>query len=373
MDLEAVEVALRSGWLTTGPQVEAFEQAMATFCGAPHAVAVSSGTAALHAMMHAIGIGPGDEVIVPTMTFAATANCVVYQGGKPVFVDVEADTLLLDPAAVEAAVTPRTKAILTVDYAGQPCDYRVLREIANRHNLVLAADACHSLAAAYRGSPVGTLADLTAFSFHPVKNMTTGEGGMVVTGCEPWAARMRSFRNHGLSADFRQRQQSGTWTYHIEELGYNYRLTDLQSALGRSQLVKLPDWIRRRREIAAAYNAALPSCDRVRPLAVRPEVEHAYHLYVTRWQPASAGSDQRDVFEALTKRGIGVNVHFLPVHLHPFYQREFGTRPGLCPVAEAAYREILSLPMFPGLTDEQVARVIAAVEAVSSQQSSQAA
>jgi perosamine synthetase len=229
-DIEAVVQVLRSDWLTTGPRVEEFEQAVARCVDAPYAVAVSNGTAALHAAMYAIGVGPGDEVIVPAMTFAATANSVVYQGGTPVFADVEPQTLLLDPLQVAAKITPRTKAVVAVDYAGQPCDYTALRDIVEKHGVLLIADACHALGASCEGKPVGSLADLTVFSFHPVKHITTGEGGMVVTAHAELAARMRLFRNHGISSDHRQRHQLGTWYYEMTDLGYNYRLTDLQCA-----------------------------------------------------------------------------------------------------------------------------------------------
>ena len=256
-DIEAVIQVLRSDWLTTGPKVEAFEQAVAQYGGATYGVAVNSGTAALHAAMYAIGIGPGDEVIVPAMTFAATANSVVYQGGTPVFADVEPQTLLLDPRQVVAKITPRTKAVVAVDYAGQPCDYTALRDIAEKHGVYLIADACHALGGAYQGKPVGSLADLTVFSFHPVKHITTGEGGMVVTAYSELAERMRMFRNHGITSDHRQRDQRGTWYYEMTDLGYNYRLTDLQCALGLSQLQKLAAWLSRRQMIAGCYDASL--------------------------------------------------------------------------------------------------------------------
>lgn len=360
-DVAAVTEALRSDWLTTGPKVAEFEDAFARTAGAREAVAVSSGTAALHATMFALVVGPGDEVIVPAMTFAASANCVVFQGGTPVFADVDPDTLLLSPADVEAKITPRTKAIVAVDYAGQPCAYDELREIATGRSLAIVADACHALGARYRGRPVGSLADLTAFSFHPVKHITTGEGGMVTTDREDLAQRMRAFRNHGLSSDHRQREKEGSWRYEMLELGYNYRLTDIQCALGLSQLRKLSTWVARRQEIARRYDEAFADVPGVRPLAVRPEVSHSYHLYVIRLELDGKGADRAAAFRSLRADGIGVNVHYLPVHLHAFYRARFGTRPGLCPVAEAAYERILSLPMFPRMTDGDVEDVIRSV------------
>lgn len=357
-DIAAVVEVLRSDWLTTGPVVPRFENAVAAFTGARYGVAVSSGTAALHAAMHAARIGPGDEVVVPPITFVATANAVVFQGGTPVFADVDPETLLLDPAAAKAAITPRTKAIVAVDYAGQPCDYDALRAIANRHRLVLIADACHSLGGAYRGRPVGTLADLTVFSFHPVKHITTGEGGMVMTDRVDYRDRMGAFRNHGIGTDHRQRAERGTWFYEMTELGYNYRITDFQCALGLSQLSKLPAWLDRRRAIAAAYNRAFAGVPFVRPVAVRSDVAHAYHLYPVRVDFRALGTDREHIFQILRDRGIGVNVHYIPVHLQPFYMRTFGTAPGLCPLAEAAYAELLSLPLFPAMTDTDVDRVV---------------
>ncbi|MEP6995367.1 MAG: UDP-4-amino-4,6-dideoxy-N-acetyl-beta-L-altrosamine transaminase [Acidobacteriota bacterium] len=358
-DVAAVVEALRSDWLTTGPRVEEFEEAFADFVGARHAVAVNSGTAALHAAMFAAGVGPGDEAIVPAMTFVASANCVVFQGATPVFADVDRDTLLLDVSSAASRITSRTKAIVAVDYAGQPCDYDSLRALADARGLKLIADGCHALGGRYHDRPVGSLADLTAFSFHPVKHITTGEGGMVTTDSPELALRMRGFRNHGLNNDSRQREKEGSWYYEMVELGFNYRLTDFQCALGMSQLRQLPGWIRRRQEIARCYDAALAAEAGIRPLQTASGVTHAYHLYVVRLD-----GDRSGMFRALRADGIGVNVHYIPVHLHPFYRTRFGTGPGLCPVAERAYEEILSLPMFPQMTDGDLERVITALFAV---------
>ncbi|TSA38391.1 MAG: UDP-4-amino-4,6-dideoxy-N-acetyl-beta-L-altrosamine transaminase [Porphyromonadaceae bacterium] len=357
-DVAAVVAALRSDWLTTGPKVAEFEEVFADFTGAKHAVAVSSGTAALHAAMHAIDIGPGDEVIVPPMTFAATANCVVYQGGKPVFVDVDSDTLLIDPDRIEEKITPATKAIIAVDYAGQPCNYERLRAIARKHNLALVADGCHALGAEYKGQRVGALADMTVFSFHPVKHITTGEGGMITTDNPILAERMRVFRNHGITTDHRQREEQGSWCYEMVELGYNYRITDFQCALGVSQFNKLPKWLARRREIAGIYDAAFEAFPYVKSLSVSKEVLHAYHLYVVRIMDTEPSRNRKAVFKRLREKGIGVNVHYLPVHLHSFYKKRFHTGAGLCPVAEQAYDHILSLPMFPKLKSYEQEYVI---------------
>jgi perosamine synthetase len=356
-DIDAVCDVLRSDWLTTGPAVESFEEALADVAGARHGVAVSSGTAALHAAVFALGIGPGDEVVVPPMTFAATANCVVYQGAAPVFADVDPDTLLLDPARAEEKITSRTRAIIAVDYAGHPCDYDALQTIAAQRGISLIADGCHALGAEYRGRRVGTLAQMTVFSFHPVKHIATGEGGMIVTDRPELAEKMRRFRNHGITSDPRQREAAGSWAYDMVDLGFNYRMTDIQCALGKSQLKKLPAFLTRRRRIARRYDEAFSRLDGVSPLPCREDSRHAYHLYVIR-----VSADRGAFFNRLRRCGIGANVHYIPVHLHPFYRRRFGTGPGLCPTAEAAYERIVSLPMFPGLTDEEVEQVIEAVK-----------
>jgi perosamine synthetase len=360
-DIASVVEVLHSQWLTTGPKGEEFERAVADFVGAREAVALSSGTAALHAAMYTLGVGPGDEVILPPLTFVATANAVVFQGGTPVFADIEPQTLLLNPVEVEKKITPRTKGVIAVDYAGQPCDYDALGAIARRRGLFLVADACHSLGASYRGRPVGSLADLTVFSFHPVKHLTTGEGGMVVTDDMELAARLRRFRNHGLSADHRERQQEGTWRYDMVELGYNYRLSDLQCALGMSQLQKLPQWLKRRQEIASRYDEAFRGLPGMSLPALGPGVQHAYHLYVILLDLERLAADRQEVFAALRGAGLGVNIHYLPVHLHSFYQQRFNTGRGECPQAEAAFERLLTLPLYPAMSEAEVERVIASL------------
>jgi len=363
-DIRAVVDVLRSDWLTTGPKVAEFEHEFARYVGAREAVAVSSGTAALHAAVFALEIGPGDEVIVPATTFAASANCIVYQGGTPVFADVEAETLLIDPEQVEAKITSHTKAIVAVDYAGQPCDYDALRRVADRRGIAIISDACHALGGKYKDRNVGTLGDLSAFSFHPVKHITTGEGGMITTEDEELARRMLVFRNHGITSDHRQREAGGSWFYEMVDLGFNYRLTDFQCALGLSQLRRLDSWIARRQEIAGRYDRAFADIEAVRPLEVRRDVSHAYHLYVIRVNADLLGVDRSRVFAALRAEGIGVNVHYIPVHLHPFYRQRFNAAPGMCPVAESAYECVLSLPLFPGMMETDVEDVIEAVRKV---------
>lgn len=358
-DVEAVAAVLRSDWLTTGPKVEEFEKAICEYTGASEGVAVSSGTAALHTAVHAAGIGEGDEVIVPPMTFAATANAVLYQGGRPVFADVNPDTLLIDVAKVEEKINDKTKAIISVDYAGQPCDYDALRKLAKGHHLFFISDACHALGAEYKGEKVGKQADISAFSFHPVKHLTTGEGGMILTNRHDVAERSRLFRNHGINRTFRERAANETWYYEMVDLGYNYRLSDIQCALGISQLKKLPSGLRRRREVARAYDDAFSHQELVEPLGIVPYGVHAYHLYVVKVNTMI--TTRANLFALLRSQGIGVNVHYIPVHLHPYYREHLGTGIGMCPVAEKAYERIISLPMYTTLTDDEVHRVVEAV------------
>lgn len=361
-DIQAIIEVLRSDWLTTGPMIAEFERSFADYVGTAEAVAVSSGTAALHATMSAIGIQPGDEVIVTPMTFAASANCVLYQGGMPIFADVLPDSLLLDPEQVEQKITSKTKAIIAVDYAGHPCDYDALCAIAQAHDVVLVDDACHAIGGSYQGRAVGSLADLNTFSLHPVKHFTTGEGGIISTNNTDLARKMRIFRNHGITTDHRQRAEQGAFFYEMTELGYNYRITDFQCALGISQLKKLTKSLQRRQAIAAQYDTAFADVDYVTPLAVHDDVEHAYHIYVVQINTEQLGMSHSDVFRALRAENIGVNVHYIPVYLHPYYQWNLKTAPGLCPVAEAAYERIITLPMFPQMTDADVQDVIVAVQ-----------
>ncbi len=357
-DIAAVVEALTSGWLTTGPRVSQFENAFAAHCGVGHAVAVNSGTAALHCAMRAIGVRTGDEVIVPALTFAASANAAVYEGATPVFADVEADTLLIDPASVRAHITPRTKAIVAVDYAGQPADYDALRELAHKRGIRIIADACHAPGATYNGQSTGRLGDISCFSFHPVKHMTTCEGGMAVTEDEKLASHMRRFRNHGIDSDHRSREAVGAHAYDMVELGYNYRLPDVQCALGMAQLPRLDGWVHARQKIAAAYDRAFADVEHVTPLRTRNDRTNAHHLYVVKLAPSL---DRDAVFRHLRGQGIGANVHYAPVYLHSYYQSR-GYAKGLCPVAERASRHILTLPMFPAMTEADVHRVVAALK-----------
>ncbi len=363
-DIQAVVKVLRSDWLTTGPRVAEFEEAFAARVGAEHAIALSSGTAALHAAAFAAGLNRGDEAITTPMTFAATANCVLYQGATPIFADVSADTLNLDPEQVRARITPRTRAVLPVDYAGYPADLDAIKKLASDHGLAVIEDASHALGAEYRGRKTGSVADMTVFSFHPVKHLATGEGGMVTTNRGDYAEMLRRFRNHGISTDARQRQSEGQWHYEMVLLGFNYRLTDIACALGLSQLKKLEPNLSRRREIAACYTAAFRDLEAVLLPAVRTDVNPAWHLYAIRLNLGKLTANREKVFRALRAENIGVSVHYIPVHLHPYYREHLGHRAGEYPIAEDAYERLISLPMFHGMTDDDVQDVIRAVKKV---------
>ena len=355
-DIEAVSEVLRGDWLTTGPKVTEFEAALTEVTDASHAVAVSSGTAALHAAYAAGGLGCGDEIVTSPLTFAATANAALMLGAKVNFADVDPETGLIDPVSAEAAVTERTRMLVGVDYAGQPADYVALREVADRHGLRLVADAAHSLGGRAHGQRVGVLADATTLSFHPVKPITTGEGGAVVTNDPDWARGASEFRNHGLVRDpERLERKDGPWHQELHTLGNNYRLTDLHAALGTSQLGKLDGWIARRREIASAYDAGLAGVDTLRLPVERPGIESGWHIYVVR--VAGDPELRRPLFDELRRRGLGVQVHYLPVHHHPLYRR-LGHDPAACPNAVDYYSRAISIPLFPTMTDDDVQWVI---------------
>jgi len=360
-DIAAVAQALRSDWLTTGPRVGEFEEAFAAAVAAKFAVSFSSGTAALHGAAFVAGLGPGDEAVTTPMTFCATANCVLYQRARPFFADVSADTLNLDPAAAEEKVTGRTKAILPVDYSGHAADLDALMDLAERHGLTVIEDASHALGGEYRGRRVGSVAHMTTFSLHPVKHVTTGEGGMVTTQRADLAETLRRFRNHGISSEARERQSAGQWQYEMVMLGMNYRLPDINCALGLSQMKRLDENLARRREIAAAYSARLAGFPGLILPTVRADVNPAWHLYAVRVDTAHLTVGRAEIFRALRAENIGVNVHYIPVHLHPYYRERFGYKGGEFPVAEAAYEQLLSLPMFPAMTDADVDDVVRAM------------
>jgi perosamine synthetase len=364
-DIQAVVEVLKSDWLTTGPKVGEFEERFAAWVGARHAISYSSGTAALHGAAFAAGLGPGDEAITTPMTFCATANCILYQGATPVFADVSPDTLNLDPKEVAKRVSARTKAIIAVDYAGHPAALDELGQLAKAQapqgqSTLLIEDACHALGAEYRGKRVGGIADMTVFSFHPVKHLTTGEGGMVTTNDAQLAETLRRFRNHGISSEARQRQEAGQWFYEMVLLGFNYRLTDIACALGLSQLEKLDANLARRREIAAQYASAFRDLSAILVPAVRDGVHPAWHLYPIRLNLGTLSMGRAEIFRALRAENIGVNVHYIPVHQHPYYRERFKSKETY-PVAEDAYERLISLPMFHSMTAQDVEDVIHAV------------
>ena len=357
-DIAAVARSLRGDWITQGPAVEKFEKAVAKYCSASYAVAFSSGTAALHAAYAAAGIGKGDEVITTPMTFAATANGVVYCGGRPVFVDIQEDTLNIDPEKIEKKITKRTKAIAPVDFAGHPADLDAIRKIARKHKLVIIEDAAHALGSEYKGKKVGGLSDMTIFSFHPVKAITTGEGGMVVTNRRDFYEKLKTFRHHGIA----KRSEKGSWYYEIETPGYNYRITDFQCALGFSQFKKLARFIRRRREIVRQYNKAFCNIKEIILPVERAYSTSAYHLYPIKLRLELLKAGRKEIFEALRKKGFGVQVHYIPVHFHPFYEKTFAYKRGDFRVAENYYDRALTLPLFPAMTSADVRKVIGTVQ-----------
>ena len=357
-DVEAVAAVLRGDWLTTGPNVSEFESAVSAVAGGHRAVSCTSGTAALHIAYAALGIGPGDEVVTTPMTFVATASGASLHGADIVFADVDPETGLIDPAAVSAAVTARTRVVAAVDFAGHACDYDALQPLADRVGAVTLADAAHSVGGSYRGRPVGDLADVTTMSFFPTKNLTTGEGGAVLAKDPAVAQRAAEFHNIGLVRDPSrfEIEGEGPWHQEVHELGLNYRLTDIGAALGLSQLRRLERFVARRAEIKARYDSALSDVDGVRVPVQHADVEPAWHLYPLR----VLDGRRREVFEKMRAAGIGVQVNYLPVYWHPVYAR-MGYRRGMCPNAEAFYAQELSLPMFPDLTDDQVDQVVEAL------------
>jgi len=360
-DIASVVEVLKSDWITQGPKVDEFERKVAEYCGAKYAVAVSSGTAALHAACSVAGISKGDEAITTPITFAATANAVVYCGGKPVFADIRDDTLNIDAVEIRRKLSPKTKAVLPVDLAGHPADLDEIKAVAEKRKLLVIEDASHALGAEYRGRKIGSLSDMTIFSFHPVKHVTTGEGGMVLTNNKEFYERLRIFRHHGI---IKGNSDKGSWYYEILEPGHNFRITDFQCALGISQLKKLDRFIERRRRIASRYNEAFSEMKEIITPMESADVKAAYHIYVIQIRTELLKVERKEVFEALKAENIGVNVHYVPLHLHPFYQREFGYKKGDYPKAERYYERAITLPIFPKMGDEDVQDVIEAVQKV---------
>jgi dTDP-4-amino-4,6-dideoxygalactose transaminase len=360
---EMLEVAdtLRSGWITTGPKTQQFESAFRDRVGAAASLGLNSCTAGLHLGLLALGIRPGDEVITTPMTFCACANVIEHLGATPVLVDVEPDTLNLCPRAVEAAITPRTRAVLAVHYAGHPVDLDSIEDLARTHGAAVIEDAAHALPASYKGRLIGSGSNPVAFSFYATKNLTTGEGGML-TGSPELIARARTLGLHGMSRDAWKRYgQGGSWFYHVDEPGFKYNMTDIQAAMGVAQLRKLNRFQARRREIVTAYTEAFQHVDALEVPVERPEVEHAWHLYVLRLRLGALRIGRNQFIDELTARNIGTSVHFIPIHLHPFYQQKYQYKPDQFPVAYQSYQRMLSLPLHPMLTDADVSDVVGAV------------
>ncbi|WP_167955984.1 UDP-4-amino-4,6-dideoxy-N-acetyl-beta-L-altrosamine transaminase [Anaerosporobacter faecicola] len=353
-DIQAVVETLKSDFLTTGPKVAEFEKVVASYVGAKYAVAVSNGTAALHAACYAAGIGKGDEVITTPITFAASANCALYCGAKPVFADIDADTYNIDPEDIERKITKRTKAIIAVHFTGQPCDMDMIHKIARNHNLVVIEDGAHALGADYKGKKIGSLSDMTTFSFHPVKHITTGEGGMVVTNNKELYNRLILFRSHGITRDATLLSHNeGPWYYEQLDLGYNYRITDIQCSLGISQMKKLDKFLLRRREVAKRYDNAFADNKNIKIPYQLKECNNSYHLYTIQ----VLNYDRRQVFDKLRSIGIGVNVHYIPIYKFPYY-RDNGYKDIICNNAENYYEHCISIPIFYGLTDKEQEFVI---------------
>lgn len=357
--------ALESGWITTGPKTQLLAERVAALSGAAHAVVVNSATGALHLALEALGLGPGDEVITSAYTFVATVNVIEHVRARAVLVDVEPDTLNLDPAAVEAAITPRTKAILTVDYGGHPCEYDRLHAIAARHGLTIVDDAAHALGATYRGRPVGTLAKVTAFSFYATKNLSTGEGGAAVTDDEALAERIRLLSLHGMSRDaWKRYSDTGSWYYEVVAPGWKYNMSDVLAAIGVGQLERFAEFQRRRRELVARMSAGLADVPGVRLPAERPEVGHAWHLFPVALELERLSIDRARFVKELRAENIGTSVHFIPIHYHPHFRDSLGLGEGAFPVAEDAYRRAVTLPLFPRMTDRDADDVVEAVRRV---------
>ncbi len=358
-EIDAVVSVLQSGWLTTGLAAKEFEHAFARFTGAGHALAVNSCTAALHLALVACGIVEGDEVLLPTMTFAASGEVVLYCRARPVLIDSAKESFHIDPEQIERAITSRTRAILPVHYAGYPCEMDTILDIAHRHGLKVIEDAAHAFPASYKGRMIGTLGDITCFSFYATKTITTGEGGMITTENLEYAERMRILSLHGISRDAWKRYTAeGTWRYDILEAGFKYNLTDLQAAIGHAQLAKADDLRSRRAAIAERYSRELASEDAFICPPEPNDASHAWHLYVIRVNPRSLRIGRDQVIEELRSRGIGSSVHFIPLHLHSLYQKHLGYRKGQFPQAEQHFENAISLPIFPGMTDEEIDRVL---------------
>ena len=364
-EIAEVVDTLRSGWLTTGPKTREFEERFSQYVDSKFAVAVNSCTAGLHLALNAAGITEGDEVITTPLTFCSTVNVILFQRATPVLADIRLDDYDIDPAEVERRITPRTKAILPVHYGGQPCRMDELMDIARRHNLLVIEDAAHAVGAKYRGQPVGSIGDATAFSFYVIKNLTTGEGGMVTTNNPELAEKVRILRLHGMSHDAWKRYDArGSWYYEVQMLGFKYNMSDIQAALGLHQLARLESFTERRAQIVAEYGRRFAALPELTLPQARPEVRHAWHLYPIRVDEERLTIGRDQFIEEMKERGIGTSVHFIPIHYHPYYQQTLGLKPGDFPNTDKLFAGLLSLPLFPRMTDADVERVANAVEEI---------
>lgn len=367
-DIQAVVDVLRGDWLTQGPAVAGFERELADYCGARHAVACANGTAALHLACLAAGLKEGDELIAPAITFLASSNCAAYVGATPVFCDVAPDSVLMTPGTLAPCLTPRTRAIVPVHFAGLSCDMRAIAATVDRSRVSIIEDACHAIGGEYEGAKIGCCehSDMTVFSFHPVKHVTTAEGGAILTNDDALAARLRLFRNHGMTKDPAVLERGdGPWYYEMHALGFNFRITDMQCALGSSQLRRLDAFVSRRRAIADRYRAAFQQTKNIRCLSGDAGgARHAWHLFVIQVDFEAAGISRVQAVRELQNLGIGTQVHYYPVPLQPYYRKRFGFRPGQFPAAEKYYEQALSIPMYSGMQDADVERVIAALRGI---------
>jgi len=364
-DIEAVVGVLRSDFLTCGPQIGKLEERLCHLTGARHGVLCSNGTAALHMACQAAGIGAGDEVITTPITFAASANCALYCGARPVFADINPDTYNIDPASVAERITDATRAVVAVDFTGQAVELDELLSLCRERGLTLIEDGAHSIGTLYKGRPVGSIADMTTFSFHPVKTVTGGEGGAVMTNDDGLYERLRLFQSHGITRDaaLMEHEPEGGWYYEQIELGMNYRMTDMQAALIGSQLDKLERFRQRRKEIVERYNEAFRAIPQLIVQEEIPQSDTTRHLYILRMRPERLGIDRKAFFEAMAAENICCNVHYIPVYWHPYYEK-MGYKRGSCPQAEKLYREIISLPLYYAMSDKDVEDVIFAVQKI---------
>lgn len=364
-DIQAVVDVLKSDFLTCGPKLEEVERKLCEITGAKYAVLISNGTAALHAACYAAGIQNGDEVITTPITFAASANCALYCGARPVFADINPETYNISPEEIEKKITERTKAVIAVDFTGQAVELDQIREICQKHHLILIEDGAHSIGTKYNGTPVGSIADLTTFSFHPVKTVTAGEGGAVLTNDEAFYKKLLLFRSHGITRNenWMSGKSEGGWYYEQMELGMNYRMTDIQAALLGSQLDRLETFAKRRREIVRMYDEAFQEMPEIIVQKEIPQSDTVRHLYLLWLNPERLKAGRKEIFDALTAENIGCNVHYIPVYYFPYYQK-LGYQKGLCPNAEALYERLITIPLYFGMSDEDVQNVIQAVKKV---------